>query len=415
VRRALAIGFACAVVVIGMVAWRARELPVAETRRFLDAPIHVGDAPPPASGAPASAASVGEHMTAARTAFDEARYPEAAEGFAWVVTHDPTGPDAGPAQWNLVRSRLRSGDGAGAIAGLNDLLAHHAGWLGAQAPRLREGAELMERGDLAGAEAALNRMVAEQPDSELVPLAHALVARVHWAHGDATGMVRAFVRMLGSVHDAVPAYSRLAHYLGRYADGDPGVADSFAELADTGDAGFRDIYQYMAARTLLEQGRFEATEDALEKLRRRYPDGDFTHIVDLEHAWNFLRQGRAEEALAIFRRLEASPAPSRTGELDAFFDLRAELPMGTARCLAALGRYDEAIPAFERAIAADTEGMYQVENQLGLATAYDRQGDPDRAAAILAKVVAQHPDEPKLRAVQQQLARIKSERPPVIR
>jgi tetratricopeptide (TPR) repeat protein len=414
-RRALAIGLACVAVAIGLIAWRARELPVAETRRFLEAPIHVGDAPSPTSGAPASAASVGEHMTAARAAFDEARYPDAAEGFAWVVAHDPTGPEAGPAQWNLVRSRLRSGDGAGAIAGLHDLLAHHAGWLGAQAPRLREGAELMERGDLGGAEAALNRMVAEQPDSELVPLAHALVARIHWAHGDATGMVRAFVRMLASVHDAVPAYSRLAHYLGRYADGDPDVADSFAELADTGDDGFRDIYQYMAARTLLEQGRFEATEEALEKLRRRYPDGDFTHIVDLEHAWNFLRQGHADEALAIFRRLDASPAPQRTGELDAFFDLRAELPMGIARSLAALGRYDEAIPAFERAIAADTQGMYQVENQLGLASAYDKLGNPDRATAILSKVVTEHPDEPKLHAVQQQLARIKSEHPPLIR
>jgi tetratricopeptide (TPR) repeat protein len=415
VKRGLLAIVAVVAIAIGVVAWRARDLPVAETRRFLDAPIHVGDAPAPTAAAPASPATVGEHMTAARTAFGERRYPAAAEEFAWVVAHDPTGPQAGPAQWNLVRSRLRSGDGAAAIAALNDLLAHHAGWLGAEAPRLREGAELMERGDLAGAKAALSRMVAEQPDSELVPLAHALIARVHWAHGDAMGMVRAFARMLGSVHDAVPAYARLSHYLGRYADGDPNVADSFAELADTGDDGFRDIYQYMAARTLLEQGRFEATEDALEKLRRRYPDGDFTHIVDLEHAWNFLRQGRAAEALAIFQRLEASPAPARTGQLDAFFDLRAELPMGTARCLAALDRYDEAVPAFERAIAADTQGMYRVENQLGLATAYDHLGDSDRAAAILSKVVAAHPDEPKIQAVRQQLARIKAERPPTIR
>jgi tetratricopeptide (TPR) repeat protein len=413
-RRALAVGLAVVAVALGAVAWRARSLPVAETRRFLEAPMHVGDAPPPVSSAPATPASVEAHMASAHAAFDERRYPAAAEEFAWVVAHDPTGPDAGPAQWNLVRSRLRSGDGAAAIAALHDLLGHHAGWLGAEAPRLREGAELMERGDLAAAEAALNRMVAEQPDSDLVPLAHALVARIHWAHGDAMGMVRAFARMLGSVHDAVPAYARLSHYLGRYADGDPAVADSFAELADTGDEGFRDIYQYMAARTLLEQGRFEATEDALEKLRRRYPDGDFTHIVDLEHAWNLLRQERAAEALAIFERLEASPAPARTGELDAFFDLRAELPMGRARSLAALGRHDEAVPAFERAIAADTQGMYQVENQLGLATAYDRLGQTERAAAILEKVVAEHPDEPKIRAVRQQLARVHAERPAAV-
>src|SRR5262245_41975736 len=87
--------------------------------------------------------------------------------------------------------RATPGDGAAALGALHDLLAHHATWLGEQAPRLRAGAELMEQGDLAGAQAALDRMVVEQPDSELVPLAHALIARINWAHGDAMGMVRA--------------------------------------------------------------------------------------------------------------------------------------------------------------------------------------------------------------------------------
>jgi tetratricopeptide (TPR) repeat protein len=408
VRRTLAIAVVALVVVTGVLAWRARRLPVAETREFLNAPMAVGQAPaaPPAS--PSRAPARGERLAAARDAFSEGRYREAADGFAAVVAEDPTGPDAAPAQWNLVRSRLRTGDGAGAITGVQELLARHAGWLGTQAPALRDGAERMERGDLAGARAAFERMLVEQPDSELVPLAHALLARVHWAHGDAMGMVRSFARMLGSVPDAVPAYARLAHYLGRYAEGDAGVADAFAELAETGDEGFRDIYQYMAARTLLEQGRFEATASALETLRRRHPDGDFTHIVDLEHAWNFLRQGRAEEALAIFRRLEATPPPARTGGLDAFFDLPAELPMGTARSLAALGRYEEAAAAFERAIAADPQGMYEVENRIGLAAAYEGLGQRERAAATLAAVIAKHPDEPKIRAVRQQLARVQA-------
>jgi tetratricopeptide (TPR) repeat protein len=406
------IGVVVLAVVTAGIAWRARRLPVSETRQFLNAPMEVGDAPRPRADDGASAATVAARLSAARDAFAAARYAEAGDGFAWVVAHDPDGPEAGSAQWNLVRSRLRTGDGAAAIAALHDLLAHHAAWLGAQAPQLREGAELMERGDLAGAQAALERMVVEQPDSDLVPLAHALIARIHWAHGDAMGMVRAFANMLGSVHDAVPAYARLRHYLGRYADGDPNVADSFAEMAQTGDDGFRDIYQYMAARTLLEQGRFEATEAALETLRRRYPDGNFTHIVDLEHAWNHLRQGRAEESLAIFHRLESTPPPARTSELDAFFDLRAEVPMGIARCLSALGRYDEAVPAFQRAIAADTQGMYAVENQLGLATAYERLGQTDRAATTLASVIAAHPDEPKIGAVRQQLARVQASHTP---
>ena len=392
--------------VAGGLVWRARRLPVAETRQFLNAPIVVGEAAPPAPVAPADPPTVAAHATKAHAAFAAGRYEDAAADFAWVVAHDPAGPEAGPAQWNLVRSQLRSGDATAALTALHDLLARHADWLGAQAPELRAGAELMERGDLAGAQAAFERMIAAQPESDLVPLAYALLARTHWAHGDAMGMMRAFARMLGSVRDTVPAYARLAHYLGRYADGDPKVADDFGALAETADDGFRDIYQYMAARTLLEQGRFEATEQALEKLRREHPGGDFTSIVDLEHAWNLFRQGRAADALAIFQRLEATPSPPRTGDFDAFFDLRAELPMGIARCLAALGRHEEAVAAFERAIAADPQGMYGVENRLGLATAYERAGQLDRAAATLAAVIAAHPDEPKVWAIRQQLARV---------
>jgi tetratricopeptide (TPR) repeat protein len=405
-RWTLGVAAACAIVVIGVLVWRARHVPVAETRQFLTTRMVVGDAAPPAPAAPANPGTLAGRKAAARAAFAAGRYADAASDFAWVVAHDPTGPSAGPAQWNLVRSRLRSGDATGALTALRDLLARHAGWLGAQAPDLRAGAELIERGDLAGAEAALERMIAAQPESELVPLAHALLARVHWAHGDAMGMVRAFARMLGSVRDTVPAYARLGHYLGRYAEGDPGVADDFGALAETGDEGFRDIYQYMAARTLLEQGRFEATYDALEKLRRRHPDGDFTGIVDLEHAWNLFRDGRPAEALAIFERLDAQAPAARTADFDAFFDLRAELPMGIARCLAALGRNVEAAAAFERAIAADPQGMYGVENRLGLATAYERLGRYDDAAATLSAVIDAHPDEPKVWALRQQLARV---------
>lgn len=406
--RRLALGLVVLGVVAGAVAWRARHLPVAETRRFLVDPIEVGNAPAAAPREPTAPATVEARFETAREAFAAGRYADAAGDFAWIVAQDPTGPHAGPAQWNLVRSRLRSGDGAGALSALHDLLARHAEWLGTEAPALREGAERLARGDFAGAEQALARMIAEQPESELVPLAHALVARIRWAHGDAMGMVRAFARMLGSVRDSVPAYARLAHYLARYADGDPGVADDFTAFAESGDPGFRDIYQYLAARTHLEAGRFEATESALARLRREHPDGDFTHIVDLEHAWNLLRNGQAEEALAVFERLQATPPEARTGELDAFFDLRGELPMGRARCLAALGRHAEAVAAFEQAIAADPQGLYMVENRLGLATAYERVGQPERAAAILEAVIREHPDEPKVAAIRQQLARVQA-------
>src|SRR5262245_30226614 len=116
--RSLAIA-AAALIVLAAAAglWSvSRRLPVAETHRFLTGPVEVGETPPPAPAAPASQATVAERFAEARTAFQEGRYPEAATAFAWVVSQDPAGPEAGSAQWNLTRSRLRSGDASGALS-----------------------------------------------------------------------------------------------------------------------------------------------------------------------------------------------------------------------------------------------------------------------------------------------------------
>lgn len=63
-----------------------------------------------------------------------------------------------------------------------------------------------------------------------------------------------------------------------------------------------------------------------------------------------------------------------------------------------------------RALAANPHSIFAVENSLGLASAYEGTGQLDRAAAVLAKVIAEHPDEPKLWALRQQLARIEQRR-----
>ncbi len=393
----------------GALAWVVgRRLPVQETRRFLTAPVEVGEVPPAPQGAPepAGPADVERRYAAAEQSFHAGQYRAAAESFAWVVAHDPAGPDAGAAQWNLTRSRLRSGDATAALDAFQKLLRHYAGYLGEQAPALREGLELMERGELRGARAAFERMVREQPDSELVPVAHALVARIHWSWGEPMEAVRAFGRMFASVKDPVPAYATLAHELDRYAQGAPDAPENFARLAQSGSEGFRHIYQYLAARSLLEHDRFSATRDALERLRRDHPGGDFTHIVDLEHAWNLLRNRRPAEALAIFERLERTPAPEADRAFDEFFDIRAELPLGVARCQLALGHHAEAAAAFERVLSQNPRGMYAVEDQVGLASAYEGLGQLDRAAAELRDVIEKHPDEPSLWALRQQLARI---------
>jgi tetratricopeptide (TPR) repeat protein len=386
----------------------ARRAPVEEARRFLRAPIELGNrATAPVE--PAAPAAVEQRFSAATMAFAAGDYRAAAEGFAWVVAHDAPGPRAGAAQWNLTRSRLRSGDGMGALDALDDLLREHADYLGTEAPLLRQGLEHMERGELDPAASLFNRMIQEDARSEFVPLAHALLARIHWVHGEPTAMVREFARMFASVRDAVPGYATLARQLERYAAGDGSVADSFQRLAESGEEGFRDIYQYLAARVLLEQDRFDATRAALEELRRRHPHGDFSHIVDLEHAWNLLRNGQAVEALAIFQRLERTPPPPEAAAFDEFFDLRSELPMGIARCELALGNFAVAAAAFERALAERPRSIYDLENRVSLAIAYERLGRPADAARTLREVIAAHPDEPQLWAVRQQLARIEGE------
>jgi tetratricopeptide (TPR) repeat protein len=394
-------------VAVGVGVWRlVHRLPVEEARQFMTAPIELGEqpaAPPPAA---APRAEVERRYRAARADFTAGRYAEAAEGFAFAVAQEPSGPYAGAAQWNLTRSRLRTGDASGALTALDGLLRQHADYLEDEAPDLREGLEHMQAHDLPAARSAYEHLIETQPESEFVPLAWALIARIHWTHGEPMETVRAFARMFASVHDRVPAYGTLAAQLDRYANGDASVTTTFEQMAEQGPAGFRDVYQYLAARSLLEQDRFEATQQSLEQLRRDHPDGDFTHIVDLEHAWNLLRHQRAAEALAIFERLEGAQPPADKQAFDAFFDLRAELPMGIARCQLALGNYAEAAAAFERASAADGEGIYVVEDRLGLASAYEGLGQFDKAAGVLRTTIAEHPDEPKRWALEQQLARI---------
>jgi tetratricopeptide (TPR) repeat protein len=404
---------ALAVLALGAVLWRlAARLPVEEARQFMTAPIELGAKPPPPPAAAADASAVAQRFAAARTDFAAGRYPQAAEGFAFVVAQDPSGPNAGPAQWNLTRSRLRSGDGSGALTALDGLLRNYADYLGREAPDLRDGLERMQENDLNGAQASFERMIEVQPDSEFVPLAWALIARVRWSHAEPMETVRAFARMFASVHDQVPAYGVLSAQLDRYANGDTSVTTTFDQMAKEGPEGFRDIYQYLAARSRLEQDQFEATQTSLEQLRRDYPNGDFTHIVDLEQAWNFLRHQQPAEALAIFERLEKSEPPADKRALDAFFDLRAELPLGIARCHLALGHYSEAVAAFERAMQEDPEGMYAVENQLGLARAYESLGQFDKAASVLRDTIDRHPDEPNRWALEQQLARIEQHAAP---
>jgi TolA-binding protein len=392
--------------IAGLLWWATRRLPVEEARQFLQGPIEVGAEHPAAPSDAAPRTEVEERFSRAQAAFAAGNYQQAAQDYAFVVAQSPDGPQAGRSQWQLTRSRLRSGDGAGALAALDVLIGRYADYLGEEAPLLRKGLEQMQEGDLTGANESFEDMVEIQPDSELVPLAYAMMARIHWTHGEPMETVRSFAKMFASVKDNVPAYQVLAKQLDRYAGGDQQVTETFGELAKEAPEGFRHFYKYLEARSLLEQNHFDATRQSLEELRRQFPDGDFSHIVDLEEAWNLLRNGKPAEALAIFQRLEQTPAPPDKQAMDDFFDLRAELPLGVARCQLALGNYKESAEAFEKAIQEHPNNIYAVENRLGLARAYEGLGEPEKAAEVLRQVIAEHPDEPQLWAIKQQLQRV---------
>lgn len=394
------------IAVASLLWWSTRRLPIEEARQFLHDPIEVGAQRPAAPPDAAPDTAVNQRFARAQTAFESGEYQKAAESYEFVVAQNPNGPLAGRSQWQLTRSRLRSGDGAGALAALDDLVGKYADYLGEEAPLLRKGLEQMQAGDLTAANESFEQMVEDQPDSELVPLSYAMMARIHWTHGEPMETVRSFAKMFASVKDKVPAYQVLAKQLDRYAGGDQEVTETFGELAKDAPEGFRDIYKYLEARSLLEQNHFDATQKSLEELRRQFPDGDFSHIVDLEEAWNLLRNGKPAESLAIFQKLEQTPAPPEKRAMDEFFDLRAELPLGIARCQLALGNYKESAEAFEKAIREHPNNIYAVENRLGLARAYEGLGEPEKAAGVLREVIAEHPDEPQLWAIKQQLQRV---------
>lgn len=380
-------------------------------KRFLETPVEVSNEPVPVAEPPEPDPEVERLYNVAQLAFRAHDYAQAAADFEKTVEANPNGPLAGAAQWNLLRSRLRSGDGNGTVEAYFVLLRHYGDYLAAEAPALHEGLELMERGDMVGAEAAFRRMEEEQPESELLPLAHVHRARIYWQHGDAMATVRAFVDAFRSVRDDREVYGRLADLLESYADRKPDVADKFLQEAEVADEGFRDIYQYLGARTLLEASRPEDARRELEELRRRYPEGDFSHVVDLEQAWNYLREGEAKRALAIFLELEKRSTPERAGAFDEFFDIRPEYPLGVARSYLALGEYEKAIQNFERGMEEYPNSIYQVENEVGIATALEKLGRTEEAAEILNKVVAEHPDEPSVRNIRQQIGRLQSRRP----
>lgn len=97
----------------------------------------------------------------------------------------------------------------------------------------------------------------------------------------------------------------------------------------------------------------------------------------VNHAYMLLDQGRASEALALFRRVEAVEPGGWAS------------PYGEANALAAMGRLTEAIPAYQRAIGRAPKIPYLYQS---LGFAYEDLGDFASAGRVYNEALALFPD-----------------------
>ncbi|HSJ98163.1 MAG TPA: tetratricopeptide repeat protein [Myxococcota bacterium] len=98
--------------------------------------------------------------------------------------------------------------------------------------------------------------------------------------------------------------------------------------------------------------------------------------VIANHAYMLLDQGRAEEALALFRHLET-------------VEPKWAAPYGQANALAAMGRLEEAIPLYEEGIARAPMVPYLFQ---GLGFAYEDLGDYEKARETYERALELFPD-----------------------
>ena len=275
--------------------------------------------------------------------------------------------------------------------------------------RSRDGLQRMEQGDLPGAQAAFERMIHEQPDSELVPLAHALIARIHWAHGEPMETVRAFARMFASVQDTVPAYARLAHYLERYADGDTNVT---GYLRRPRPDGRRGLPRHLPVPRRPQPARAGPLRGDATRRSRRCAALSRTATSRTSSTsrtpGTCCATASPAEALAIFERLEQTPAAGeRTGASTSSSTCAPSCRMGIARCQLALGHDARGGGGLRTRARRDRPQHLRgrESRRPGDRVRAPRPARPRRRRAPR-EVIDEHPDEPSGWALRQQLARV---------
>ena len=121
-----------------------------------------------------------------------------------------------------------------------------------------------------------------------------------------------------------------------------------------------------ASEAVVEAVSVEELEDAVAKFKGAKSGG----VLRLKLAKAYFDQRRYEEALDAYSALEGE-AP------DGFADIPA---MGKAQCLEALGRFDEALAAYDAYVEnAPADGYLVLDAKLGSARALSLKGEKDKA------------------------------------
>ena len=116
------------------------------------------------------------------------------------------------------------------------------------------------------------------------------------------------------------------------------------------------------------------TADELEEAVSRFSGQPVGGALKIRLAKSYFDAGRYEEALAQYEELAANPP-------DGFADIPA---VGKAQCLEALGKFAEAVAAFDAFAEANPKSFLALTAQLGAARSLAQAGDKAKALERMA-------------------------------
>lgn len=157
-----------------------------------------------------------------------------------------------------------------------------------------------------------------------------------------------------------------------------------------------------ASGALVSAYTTEELEDAVSKFSGMAAQGP----LQIRLAKNYYDAGRFEEAMTVYDELSAKP-------VDGFEDIPA---VGKAQCLEALGRFDEALAAFDAFAEANPGSYLALTAKLGAARCIAQAGDKAKALARIDEIKAAAKDDEiataRIDAVEAAIKRFEKKAPP---